>query len=118
MKYRAAFASSDGKVVNRHFGRAEKFHIVDIDEEADNFTYVETRTHAPVCVEFEHSDAALAEAAALIGDCRAVFVARIGQGAQEVLKSHGIQGLEMPYSIEDIVDALLHSKVRIIQELR
>ena len=110
MRYRVAFASTDGKVVNQHFGRASAFHIVDIDEEAAGYKYVETRENTPVCVDFDHSEARLVE--------RAVFVARIGSGAQQVLKSHGIQGLEMPYYIEDIIDALLHSKVKIIQNMK
>ena len=118
MRYRVAFASTDGKVVNQHFGRASAFHIVDIDEEAADYKYVETREHTPVCVDFDHSEARLVETAKVLVDCRAVFVARIGSGARQVLKSRGIQGLEMPYYIEDIIDALLHSKVKIIQDMK
>ena len=32
MSYKVAFASTDGKVVNEHFGRARQFHIVEIDD--------------------------------------------------------------------------------------
>ena len=117
MKYRVAFASTDGKVVNQHFGRATAFHIADIDEDNKTYKYVESREHEPACVDFGHSEEALCSIANLIGDCRAVFVARIGPGAQQVLKEHGIQGLEMPYFIEDIIDALLNSKVKIIRDL-
>ena len=69
-------------------------------------------------MDFDHSEARLVETAKVLADCRAVFVARIGSGAQQVLKSHGIQGLEMPYYIEDIIDSLLHSKVKIIQDMK
>ncbi len=117
MIYQVAFASTDGKVVNQHFGRASAFHIVKINEEENAADYIEARHCEPACQDFSHSEAHLREVAALLKDCRAVFVARIGTGAQIALKSYGIQGIEMPYLIEDVLDVLLHSKVKVIQDL-
>lgn len=116
MIYRAAFASSDGKVINQHFGRATAFHIADIDDEKKTVKFIETRECAPACNDFSHSQKHLNEIAELLSDCRAVFVARIGTGAQQTLKDYGIQGIEMPYFIEDVTDALMNSKVKIIQD--
>jgi predicted Fe-Mo cluster-binding NifX family protein len=116
MKYRAAFASSDGKVVNQHFGRTRQFLIVDIDEESKTWEYVETRENTPSCDGGTHSQEALEQAAGIVGDCRAVFVARIGAGAQSLLAEKNIQAIELPYPMEDVIHALLHAKVKLIYE--
>jgi predicted Fe-Mo cluster-binding NifX family protein len=116
MKYRAAFASSDGKVVNQHFGRARQFLILDIDDENKTWEYVETRENDPPCDGGTHSDDALEQSAGIINDCRAVFVARIGTGAQSLLAEKHIQAIELPYPMEDIIHALLHAKVKLIYE--
>lgn len=116
MTYRAAFASSDGKVINQHFGRAAAFHIADIDDEKKTVRFIESRECAPVCSDFSHSQERLDETAELLSDCRAVFAAQIGMGARQTLGAHGIQGIEMPYFIEDVTDALMNSKVKIIQD--
>ncbi len=47
---RMAIASSDGKVVNQHFGRANKFFIIDVNKEDMTFKFIETRTAFPVCI--------------------------------------------------------------------
>lgn len=118
MKYRAAFASSDGLVVNRHFGQADRFLIADIDEEGDCVDIIEHRiVGQSVCEGYRHSEEKMAALADRLADCRVVFAARVGPGAQEFLKNRGIQGISMPYPIRDLTDALLHAKVRIVQEL-
>ena len=43
MAYRIAVASTDGIVVNQHFGHAERFHIVELDAETEKYEYTETR---------------------------------------------------------------------------
>ena len=116
MKYRAAFASSDGKVINQHFGRARQFVILDIDDENKTWEYVETRENVPSCDGGTHSDESLEQAARIILDCRAVFVARIGGGAQRLLAQKNIQAVEIPYPIEEVIHALLYAKVKLIYE--
>ena len=112
MAYKIAFASSDGKVVNQHFGRAKQFLIIEIDNK--DYTYVETRVNEPSCQEFEHTEEAMNKSIDLISDCKAVFVARIGQGALVQVESRRIKGIEAPYFIEDIIDKILNSKINIV----
>lgn len=112
MSYKIAFASSDGKVVNQHFGRTKQFLIVEID--GKDYKYVETRVNEPPCNEFQHTEEAMDKTIELISDCKAVFVARIGQGALVRVRGQGIKGIEAPYFIEDILDKVLNSKVNII----
>jgi len=113
MAYKIAFASSDGKVVNQHFGRAKQFHIVEIGE--NEYKFIESRENIPPCDEFGHSDDALANAIQVISDCKAVFVSQIGPGAAELLEQNGIQPVEAPDEIEKILERLIKSKVRLIR---
>lgn len=112
MAYKIAFASSDGKVVNQHFGRARQFLIVEIENK--EYKYVETRINEPACQDFQHTEDAMNNTIELISDCKAVFVARIGQGALAQVEARGIKGIEAPYFIEDILKKVLNSKVNII----
>lgn len=112
MSYKIAFASSDGKVVNQHFGRTKQFLIVEVDDK--EYKYVETRFNEPSCQGFQHTEDALSKSIELISDCKAVFVARIGQGALAEVESKGIKGIEAPYFIEDILKKVLNSKVNIL----
>lgn len=113
MAYKIAFASSDGKVVNQHFGRTKQFLIVEIDDDKD-YKYVETRVNEPSCQDFQHTEDAMNKSIELICDCKAVFVARIGQGALAQVEAKGIKGIEAPYFIDDILKKILNSKVNII----
>lgn len=111
MSYKIAFASSDGKVVNQHFGRTKQFLIVEID--GKDHKYIETRVNDPSCTEFQHTEEAMSKSIKLISDCRGVFVARIGQGALAQVEAKGIKGIEAPYFIEDILKKMLNSRVNI-----
>ncbi len=59
-KYRIGIASSDGIVVNQHFGRARQFQIVDVEDNG-NIHFVEIRKVCPVCDGGTHDDRQLKE---------------------------------------------------------
>lgn len=103
--YRIAVATSDGIVVNQHFGRAARFRIYDIGQESD-FRFVEERVMVPVCETGNHDDARLKENAAKLSDCRYVLVSRIGQGAANALEQEGISPMELPGMIEESIRKL------------
>lgn len=107
MKYKAAFASSDGKVVNQHFGRSKVFHIVEIDLDNKSYKYIESRQNTPSCNNYEHTDEALVRSVNLIKDCKVLFVAKIGPGAKEKVSDSGVQAIMAPYFIEDILSELI-----------
>lgn len=83
-----AVASSDGKVVNQHFGHAEKFYI--FEKGVDSFKYIELRTCKAFCNSGEHDDKDLEDATRLIEDCTYVLVTQVGLGAQQALKERGV----------------------------
>lgn len=113
MSYRAAFVSTDGKVVNAHFGKATKFHIVEINDK--DYKFIESRDNVPSCSNFQHSDESLLNAINVIKDCKVVFAAKIGEGAANALRLHGIDPIEAPYFIEDILKRLINSKVKLFK---
>jgi predicted Fe-Mo cluster-binding NifX family protein len=112
MTYKVAFVSSDGKVVNQHFGKAQNFLIVEIND--TDYKFLEKRENTPTCQGFEHSEEAMDKSIALIQDCEAVFVSKVGNGARNKLEAKGVTPFEAPYFIEDIIKKLINSKVKII----
>lgn len=107
MEYRIAVASTDGKVVNQHFGRAEQFHILSADGETMCCRYEESRRTSPLCGGGDHDPGELKKAAELLADCDYLLVSRIGPGARQDLMERGIEVFELPGLIEDSLRRLL-----------
>lgn len=107
MNYKIGIASSDGKVVNLHFGRADVFYIVEADSEDMTFRYGESRQTIPVCQGQEHDDDKLLALADLLKDCDYVLVSKIGEGARAALAKNSTWAFELPGFIEDSVKRLL-----------
>jgi predicted Fe-Mo cluster-binding NifX family protein len=105
MNCRIGVATSDNVVVNQHFGRADKFLIVDVKD--DDMSITEERYVKPVCDGGEHDDNRLDENAELLRDCDYLLVSKIGNGALSVLESKGIQAYEIPDFIDNAVTRLL-----------
>ncbi|GHU71971.1 hypothetical protein AGMMS49992_06970 [Clostridia bacterium] len=108
MSIRIAVATSDGKLVNQHFGRCSSWTILDVWDVPDKlrdaaFRFVERRDVASACGVGGHSDDALQNAVTQLSDCHAVIVSRIGPGAAAMLESHGIAAFEFGGYIDDAV---------------
>ena len=101
---RAALATTDGKVINEHFGRAEAFYIVDIDSSGRCFR--ERRETAPLCAAGGHEDEAMESLIDLLSDCDAVLVSRIGPGAERALARHGVTAYEIPIPVDEALEKL------------
>lgn len=105
-KYKIAVASSDGIVVNQHFGRANQFMIYGLKE--DNTPhYIETRNVNPVCEGGTHDDNKLSDNIKLFSDCKYILISRIGQGASYMLERNGITPMELPGIIEESIEKLV-----------
>ncbi|WP_143319439.1 NifB/NifX family molybdenum-iron cluster-binding protein [Clostridium sp. HBUAS56010] len=107
MKYKIGIASSDGKVINLHFGRADVFYIVEADSEDMTFRYGESRQTIPVCQGQEHDNDKLLALADILKDCDYVLVSKIGEGARAALAGNSTLAFELPGFIEDSVKRLL-----------
>lgn len=102
---RIAIASTDGKVINEHFGRAKEFYIVNVFD-VGRYEYMEKRSVAPLCSGGEHSDNALDELIEILSDCNMILAARIGAPMKTALESRGVTVLESPAVIEDALPLL------------
>lgn len=102
---RIAVASSDGIVVNNHFGRAKAFYIYKIEEE--NIQLIEKRELEPVCEMGNHDDDRLRENLEKLSDCNYLLVSRIGDGARMVASNMGIEAFEIPGIIEESIEQLI-----------
>jgi len=98
---RVAVVSSDGKVINQHFGKAPCFLIFDVN--CGKIQFIEARETIPLCgsTDYGHADDTLSRTISLIADCEAVLCARIGSGAEEELRKNGIKPIEAPHFIHD-----------------
>jgi nitrogen fixation protein NifX len=102
MAYKIAVASSDGKVVNQHFGHSRQFVVYDVND-ADEWNFKEIRVTNPICSMGEHSEASMQQVVALLSDCKVVVVSQIGFVAEQALLNEGIRS----YSIPDFIDAAI-----------
>ena len=105
VKYRVAVGTSDGIVVNQHFGRADRFRIYEIMPD-NNIIYLEERKVNPVCQGGVHDDSEMMKNAGCLSDCKYVLVSKIGQGAANVLEHMGISPIELPGIIEESINRL------------
>lgn len=100
MASRVAVASSDGKYVNQHFGRATQFLVFEINDRHE-YQFIELRPNEPSCPgEQAESNKHLA-VIRLLADCQAVLVSQIGPGAAATLSANGIQAHIIPNFIEE-----------------
>lgn len=99
MPYRIAIASSDGKFVNQHFGKAQQFLIVELNDDG-SYKFLETRKNKPACT-VEGHDSTIEYSLDLISDCDGVLVSQVGPGAADLLIERGIQPIVIPMLIDD-----------------
>lgn len=109
MSIKAAVASSDGIVVNRHFGKADSFLIFELDD--DNFVYTETRKVVPCCNLGEHEDNGFDNTAKALSDCSIIIVSKIGTIAANYLESRGFAVYEAPFKINYVLKKLAETEV-------
>jgi len=102
MPIKVAVASSDGKYVNQHFGKAQQFLIIEIKDNGEK-KFIELRETAPRC----GADDELKEKTIdLIADCDILLVSQIGPGAQKKLIKKGVKPVLMPIFIDEALDKL------------
>lgn len=106
---RAAIATTDGKVINEHFGRAKAFHIIDLTQ--SGYAFTETREVSPCCHQQEHNETDFDKVIELLSDCDGVFVSRIGTVASTYLISHGLRVFEANGFIEDVMNKVINDRL-------
>lgn len=88
---KVAVVSSDGKVINQHFGNASRFLIFEVD--CGEIQFIEDRETTPLCGSAYNGNKndSLCRIICLIKDCEALLCARIGRKPREELIKNGIK---------------------------
>lgn len=100
---RLAFASNDGVFVSQHFGHSRKFVIADIDEKSREYSFIDLRENDAPCDFGEHDEAKFEKSVSLISDCDVLFTVKAGNYARRRLSANGVQVLEKPGLIEELI---------------
>jgi predicted Fe-Mo cluster-binding NifX family protein len=108
---KVAVASSDGKVVNQHFGMASQFLIFELEDDGA-FKFLELRKNEPACSVEGHSDISMENSIDLISDCDVVLASQIGPGAVDILLANNIE----PYIAPTFIDEALSELSNIIEK--
>jgi predicted Fe-Mo cluster-binding NifX family protein len=120
MSYTIALTSSDGKQVDIHFGHAENFYILQIDEESVAWEILEKKA-LPVssacstgegcndgCGGNKHENmmARIKAVTDILAGCAYLLTAKIGPKPSDLLRRSGITALESPPDIGEAVQKL------------
>lgn len=106
MTYKIAVGSSDGKVVNAHFGRTPQFLIFELSK--DLIRYIELRENLPGCSNLNEPQGTMEDTVSLISDCHYVLISQIGPAMVERLKASKIEPLVIKNYIEDALLEVQH----------
>ncbi|MDR1939561.1 MAG: hypothetical protein LBQ40_02050 [Clostridiales bacterium] len=112
MRCRVAVASGDGRLVNRHFGRCDRFLIAEIDTQTAETRYIEERRAEPLCGCDGHGDGAVENVYEVLKDCKFVLTERAGLAVKEYFYTRGAVVLEDAAAIEDaLIKLIKHVKM-------
>ena len=111
--YKVAVASSDGQTIDTHFGHADHFYILEVDEETGTFRELENRDVHAACGGGECGGVANKKVApdadpmdtmtGNLADVAYVLCARIGPHAIHALSKKGIRAYDIVLPIEEAV---------------
>ena len=116
MIVRTAFATSDGKAVDRHFGAAERFDIYEINTDTSEYRRIDVRQVEKACVAHKHNDQRMDIVTETIADCHAVFAECSGNGARAALERKQVQAIDVDRPVETIIQNILYGKVKLIDK--
>ena len=101
MKVKIAFASSDRRTVNQHFGAAEAFAIYELGESETRLVAVAEFIETAM----DGHEGKLAAKVELLGDCAAVYCNAVGASAIQQLLAKSIQPMRVDEGT--LIDELL-----------
>lgn len=96
VKIKVAVTSSDGKVIDQHFGRCSNFRIAEMDRDSGEWQIVENRQTEQTCHNFAHQEEHVKEVVKLLSDCSYLLTYRIGIYPYSLFRSWGITCFETP----------------------
>jgi len=102
--HRIAAASTDGKTINGHFGKAASFLIYEIGKEGR--TCIERRSVTPLSCDDRHTEEGLLSTIKALKDCTAVIAVKIGGPVRRAFEKNGISVFEKSDSIDNALSKL------------
>ncbi|OIR13773.1 dinitrogenase iron-molybdenum cofactor [mine drainage metagenome] len=107
MKVKIAFATSDRREVNQHFGAAEAFAVYELSESETRLIEVAEFIETAM----DGHEGKLAAKVDLLGDCAAVYCNAVGASAIQQLLAKGIQPMRVDEGtlIDELLCGLLKS---------
>lgn len=103
MNVKIAFATSDRRAVNQHFGAAESFAVYELGESETRLIEVAEFIETAM----DGHEGKLAAKVELLGDCAAVYCNAVGASAIQQLLAKGIQPMRVDEGT--LIDELLCS---------
>jgi nitrogen fixation protein NifX len=95
-----AVASTDGNIVDLHFGDANRFLIFKIEEGEGRFQEIREKTAMPLNNHQERWVASID----LINDCKAVLCSKIGTEPTIELRKLGIKPIQLDCDVKEAVN--------------
>lgn len=95
-----AVASTDGKVIDLHFGDANRFLIFELEEGEGKFQEMREKTSIPLNNHQERWVASID----LINDCKAVLCNKIGDEPTIELRKLGIKPIQLDCDVKDAIE--------------
>ncbi|PKL66928.1 MAG: nitrogen fixation protein [Methanobacteriales archaeon HGW-Methanobacteriales-1] len=95
-----AVASTNGKVIDLHFGDANQFLVYKIEDGEFKFDEIREKTPIPVNNHQERWVASID----LINDCKAVICSKIGKEPIIELRKLGIKPLQLDCEVKQAID--------------
>jgi nitrogen fixation protein NifX len=95
-----AVASTNGKIIDLHFGDANRFLIFEIENGEGKFQEIREKTAMPLNNHQERWIASID----LINDCKAVLCSKIGNEPTIELRKLGIKPVQLDCEVKDAVD--------------
>jgi len=102
--YRIAAATTDGKTINEHFGKAADFLIYEIGKEG--FTFIEKRSVTPLSCGSGHTEDSILLTIDALKDCTAVIAVKVGGAVKRALEINGISVFERAEPIDNALSKL------------
>lgn len=95
MSVRVAITSSDGKVIDQHFGQCSEFLIAELRDDGA-WKITENRKTEQTCHSFSHDEEHVQKVVEILADCSYLVTYRIGSYPYSLFRSRGIDCVETP----------------------
>ena len=110
MIFKIAFASYDGVKVDSHFGSAERFYILTLDTEKEEYDITGQTVVRPPCNGGWHEVSKFGAVLEQLNDVSAIVAQRVGSGAKKYIEENGKTVYQIPLDIEQAICLLMEEK--------